>query len=141
MPSYLAAQVRVAPVSGKCCMSRISVLVVEDEALIRMSIADQLERMDFIVHEAANADEAIAFLQRRNDIRFVFTDVQMPGTMDGIQLAHYVRKRWPPTAIVICSADKPPEVSKLPSNAYWLAKPFNPETFGVAINVATRWIT
>jgi CheY-like chemotaxis protein len=73
----------------------ISVLVVEDEHLIRMDTASSLEAVGFIVYEAGNAAEAIRCLELHNEIRLIFTDVQMPGSMDGIALAHYVRDRWP----------------------------------------------
>lgn len=121
-------------------MPKTTVLVVEDEVLIRLSIVDQLENMDFTVLEAVDADSAIEILEQWDDIQLVFTDVQMPGTMDGLQLAHYVRARWPPTAIVICSANKPPDPTELPTNAYWLGKPFAPKNLELAIDAAKRWL-
>jgi two-component system, response regulator PdtaR len=72
-------------------MSSIAVLVVEDDALIRLTIVDYLLGLGLNPVEADTADAAIAILEARGDIRLVFTDVQMPGTMDGIQLARYVR--------------------------------------------------
>jgi CheY-like chemotaxis protein len=122
-------------------MKQTTVLVVEDEALIRLDIVEQLEKLGYIVHEAENADNAIAFLERSDDIRLVFTDVQMPGCMDGLQLAHFVRKRWPPTAIVICSAIKKPSTDELPAHTYWLAKPAMPDSVLKAVETAKRWIT
>jgi CheY-like chemotaxis protein len=77
------------------------VLIVEDEPLVRWSGLKMLEDADFEVIEAANADEAIRILESRNDIRVVFTDVQMPGSMDGLKLAHAVRNRWPPIKIIV----------------------------------------
>ena len=81
----------------------VSVLVVEDEQLIRMDTASSLEAVGFIVYEAGNAAEAIRCLELHNEIRLIFTDVQMPGSMDGIALAHYVRDRWPPVKIIVTS--------------------------------------
>src|SRR5260221_11202492 len=75
---------------------RLVVLVVEDNYLLRMDAADMIEAAGFEVIEAVNADDAIAILEARNDIAVVFTDVQMPGSMDGLRLARAVRGRWPP---------------------------------------------
>jgi CheY-like chemotaxis protein len=79
------------------------ILIVEDEHLIRMDAADMIGAAGFDVVEAGNADEAIAILERRFDISVVFTDVQMPGSMDGLKLAAAVRGRWPPIKIVATS--------------------------------------
>jgi CheY-like chemotaxis protein len=79
------------------------VLVVEDDHLLRLDAADMIEAAGFEVVGAANADEAIAILESRNDIMVVFTDIQMPGSMDGLKLARAVRGRWPPIKIVTTS--------------------------------------
>ena len=86
----------------------ISVLVVEDELLVRMGIVDDLEEAGFKTVEAGSASDAIRVLETRSDIRVVFTDIEMPGTMDGLALSHYVRHRWPPTIIVISSGKRRP---------------------------------
>src|ERR1700738_5539437 len=75
------------------------VLVVEDENLIRLSALDMVEEAGFEAIAATDADEAIRILESRNDIRAVFTDVHMPGSMDGLRLARVVRNRWPPVAL------------------------------------------
>jgi CheY-like chemotaxis protein len=75
------------------------VLIVEDEMVIRLGAVKMAEDAGFEVLEAANADEAIEILESRNDIRLVFTDIHMPGSMDGLKLAHAVRDRWPPIKI------------------------------------------
>jgi CheY-like chemotaxis protein len=80
-----------------------SVLVVEDEPLIRMNIAADLQDAGFIVLEAADADEALEILTARKDIQLVFTDIDMPGSMDGLKLAAAVRHRWPPVKIIVTS--------------------------------------
>lgn len=74
----------------------ITVLVVEDEVIIRMDISSALEAAGFRVLEAGNADEAITILHQSPDIQVLFTDIDMPGSMDGLKLAAAVRDRWPP---------------------------------------------
>lgn len=104
---------------------RPTVLVVEDEMLIRWQMADDLARLGFVVVEADNAASALRILETNANIQVVFTDVQMPGTMDGIALAHHVRERWPPTIIVVCSGNAIPEQANLPSEIAILAKPMD----------------
>jgi CheY-like chemotaxis protein len=79
------------------------VLIVEDEALVRMTAVDMIEEAGFEVLEATNADEAILLLEARRDITVVFTDIEMPGSMDGLRLAQAVRGRWPPIKIIATS--------------------------------------
>jgi len=76
--------------------SAIYVLVVEDEFLSRLHAVSLVEEAGYKAVEASNAEEAIAVLEARKDIRIVFTDIDMPGTMDGLKLAHAIRTRWPP---------------------------------------------
>jgi CheY-like chemotaxis protein len=80
-----------------------AVLIVEDEPLVRMGAVKIIEDAGFDVIEAASADEAIRILECRSDIRVVFTDIHMPGSMDGLKLAHAVRNRWPPIKIIVTS--------------------------------------
>ena len=82
---------------------RPAVLIVEDEFLLRMNAVEMIREAGFEVVEAGNADEAIAILENQ-DIRVVFTDIQMPGSMDGLKLAAAVRSRWPPIKIIATSA-------------------------------------
>jgi len=79
------------------------VLVVEDEMLLRMRAVDMVEDAGFTPVEAVDADEAVAILESRSDIALLFTDIQMPGSMDGLKLAHAVRERWPPIKIILVS--------------------------------------
>ena len=79
------------------------ILIVEDGFLLRLDSAETIESAGFEVIQAANADEAIAILKVRPDIHVVFTDIQMPGWMDGLKLARFVRERWPPIKIVATS--------------------------------------
>lgn len=78
--------------SNKC-----KVLIVEDEALIRMNTVDMIRDLGFEVIEAVDADEAVSLLESVAGIEVVFTDIQMPGSMDGLLLAAVVRDRWPPS--------------------------------------------
>jgi CheY-like chemotaxis protein len=79
------------------------VLVVEDEMLLRMRAVDMVEDAGYISVEAVDADEAVAILESRSDIALMFTDIQMPGSMDGLKLAHSVHRRWPPIRIILVS--------------------------------------
>lgn len=79
------------------------ILIVEDEFLLRLDSAETIESAGFVVIQAANANEAIAILSARPDIHVVFTDIQMPGSMDGLKLARFFRDRWPPIKIVATS--------------------------------------
>jgi two-component system, response regulator PdtaR len=105
-------------------MSR-TVLVVEDEALIRFDLCLILEDAGFDVLQAGSADEAIGVLEANPAIGAVFTDINMPGSWNGLQLAHYVRKRWPPTILILCSGNEKPDHSVMPSRTSFLAKPYD----------------
>lgn len=107
-------------------MSKLVVLIVEDEPLLRMDAVDFIEEAGFEVVEAAHADEAIAILKSRDDIDVVFTDIEMPGSMDGIMLAHAVRRGWPPVVIVVASGRVVPTVGQLPNDVPYLKKPYRP---------------
>jgi CheY-like chemotaxis protein len=103
-------------------------LVVEDEAMLRFSLAEDLQAAGYTTYEAANAAEAIEVMEANSDIRVVFTDIQMPGTMDGLALSHYVRKRWPPTIIVVLSGRAVPSEDEMASGAMFLGKPYASHT-------------
>src|SRR5439155_20205699 len=79
------------------------VLVVEDEMLLRMRAVDMVEDASYTSVEAVDADQAVAILESRSDIALLFTDIQMPGSMDGLGLAHSVHDRWPPIKIILVS--------------------------------------
>jgi CheY-like chemotaxis protein len=102
----------------------ITVLVVEDETLVRMDIADRLMQSGFSVFEAESADAAIRILEARSDIHLVFTDVDMPGSMDGLKLAAYVRDRWPPIKLIVTSGHVAPNESLLPKGGRFFPKPY-----------------
>lgn len=101
------------------------VLVVEDEPLLRMLAVDFIEDAGFAAVEAESADAAVAILESRTDIRIVFTDIDMPGSMDGIKLAAAVRDRWPPIEIVIVSGHRRSVDIELPERAVFFSKPYN----------------
>ena len=113
-------------------MEKAVVLVVEDEALIRISALQIIEDAGFAVAEASNADEAIRILQNRTDIRAVFTDIRMPGSMDGWKLARAIRGRWPPIHLILASA-LIPDLSELPANGVFIRKPYSAEQVTAAL--------
>ena len=100
------------------------VLVVEDEALLLFSISDELKEAGFEVFEAVNADEAIRQLDLHQGIGLVFTDIDMPGSMDGLRLSAVIRDRWPPVKIIITSGQLRPDARQLPVEGVFLPKPY-----------------
>jgi CheY-like chemotaxis protein len=104
-------------------MPRIAVLIVDDEPMLRMGAVCLIENCGFTVYEADSADSAIRELERHEEIRLIFTDINMPGSMDGLKLAHYVRGRWPPVKIIITSGQLRPQPDALPEGAHFVAKP------------------
>ena len=104
----------------------IAILIVEDDVLVRMVAGDILTDAGFRVHEADDASEAVTLLEARTDIRVVFTDWNMPGDMDGIDLAHLVSKRWPKVGILVTSGKMHPNPWDLPAGVQFLAKPYRP---------------
>ncbi len=99
------------------------ILVVEDEPLVRMGAVAAFEDMGFLVLEACTSDEAIALIEA-NEVGLLFTDIQMPGIMNGFELAHFVRERWPGMLIVITSARVWPVKSTMPQGARFVSKPY-----------------
>lgn len=110
------------------------VLVVEDEPIISMWVEEALEEAGYTVLSANNADAAIRILEARLDITLVFTDIDMPGSMDGLKLAAFVRGRWPPMRIVIASGKHRPYPKDLPLNAVFLPKPYLTSDILLAFN-------
>ncbi len=108
-------------------MTKPVVLVVEDEPLVRLFAADMLEDAGFEVLQAPNATEAIAALEDRLDVRVVFTDVDMPGGVSGIQLTAYIRSRWPPIQIIVTSGRPWPADDPVPANVAFFPKPYRQE--------------
>jgi two-component system, response regulator PdtaR len=115
------------------------VLVVEDNPLIRLGAVDLVRSVGYEALQARGADEALRVLESRNDIDLVFTDVQMPGTMDGIELAHYILDRWPPIKLMVASGMLIPgegdaAESRLPRGSLFFAKPYNDHTIANAMD-------
>jgi CheY-like chemotaxis protein len=104
---------------------RIVILVVEDEPLLRMHAVDLVEEAGYEAIEATDADQAVAILERRHDIRLVFTDIDMPGSMDGLKLAACIRNRWPPIEVIITSGKPLLAGTTLPARAVFIPKPFD----------------
>jgi CheY-like chemotaxis protein len=113
------------------------VLIVEDEFLVRMNAVEMIEEAGFEVIEAGNADEAIAILEIRADIRVVFTDIQMPGSMDGWKLAAAVRGRWPPIKIIATSGHCVIREGDLPMGGVFLPKPYTSESISTTLHELT----
>jgi CheY-like chemotaxis protein len=120
-------------------MARLNpvVLIVEDEFLLRMDSAEAIENAGFEVIQASNADEAIAILTGQPDIHVVFTDIQMPGSMDGLKLAAFVRNRWPPIKIVATSGLVRVADDDLPAGSVFLPKPYRDTEVVAALRALT----
>jgi two-component system, response regulator PdtaR len=101
-----------------------AVLIVEDEALLRLHAIMIVEQAGFVPIAAYDADEAIAILGGRSDIVLLFTDIHMPGSLDGLKLAHIVRDRWPPIKIIVVSGRTTLSKDELPPGGKFFAKPF-----------------
>jgi len=99
------------------------VLIVEDEMLLRMRAVDMVEDAGYTSVEAMDADAAFAILESRSDIALLFTDIQMPGSMDGLKLAHAVHERWPPIKIILVSGQLGLANIDIPPNSRFFGKP------------------
>jgi CheY-like chemotaxis protein len=99
------------------------VLVVEDELLLRMRAVDMVEDAGFTSVEAVDADEAVGILESRSDISLLFTDIQMPGSMDGLKLAHAVHQRWPSIKIILVSGQLELPDLDIPLDSRFFGKP------------------
>jgi len=104
--------------------TRPLVLVVEDEILLRWMVTEALQEAGFDVVEAGSAIEAISILEKRVDIHAVFTDIQMPGSIDGLKLAHLISFRWPPIRIIATSGQLKLRDDDLPEGGRYLQKPY-----------------
>src|SRR3954467_10596592 len=101
------------------------VLVVEDELLLRMRAVNMVEDAGFTSVEAVDADEALAILESRSDIELLFTDIQMPGSMDGLKLAHAVHERWPAIKIILVSGQLNLTDDDKPADSLFFGKPLD----------------
>lgn len=112
------------------------VLVVEDEAMIRMGATALVEDLGYEFYEASNADDAIELLEQNPQITIVFTDIQMAGSMDGLELAAYARKRWPPLKFIIVSGNHVANSAEMPEGAQFFSKPYSASAIGEAIRTS-----
>jgi len=101
------------------------VLIVEDEMMLRMRAVDIVEDAGFSPVQAVNADQALAILEARADISLLFTDIQMPGSMDGLKLAHAVHDRWPSIKIILVSGQVTPSDAEKPADSRFFGKPLS----------------
>ncbi len=104
---------------------RSVVLVVEDEPIIRLNAIEMVEGADFEALEAGNAAEALNILERRQDICVVFTDIEMPGGIDGIALATTIRSRWPSIELILTSGRLNTPLRHIPTRGLFFAKPYD----------------
>lgn len=111
------------------------VLVVEDDPFIRMDIATMVEDAGFDVIEAGDADEAVTVLEREPAIQHLVTDIDMPGSMDGLKLARLTRDRWPLVEIIVISGRMKPAADELPEDAQFLSKPIMPRKLEEALAI------
>jgi two-component system, response regulator PdtaR len=107
--------------------ARPTVLVVEDEVLIRLSIADALRNRGLQVLEASNAEEAMAILESALPIDVVFTDIRMPGRLNGAELSRHARERYPRIKLVLTSGQRLDEYAEASADVF-LAKPYDMRT-------------
>ena len=109
------------------------VLVVEDDELLRWSAMIVLEDSGYSVLEASDAGEALTALEQRADVRIIFTDVQMPGAIDGVRLAHLVSQRWPLLKIIVTSGRMRLQQDDLPKGGVYLMKPYSATELTTAV--------
>ena len=107
--------------------SRPVVLVVEAEPLLALQAVDTLEDAGFDTELVRGVEQAISVLERRTDIRVVFTDIDMPRRLDGMKLAACIRDRWPPIEIILTSAHLAPAPSDMPDRSVFVSKPYSSE--------------
>jgi CheY-like chemotaxis protein len=122
------------PSNGRETMTFI--LTVEDEQPLREYLGEILEDAGYSVIAAADADQAIAILESRNDIRIIITDINMPGSMDGLKLAAAVRGRWPPIRIIIATGKGAPGAGEMPPGSQFVGKPYRPDRILAAVRHA-----
>jgi CheY-like chemotaxis protein len=102
----------------------VAILVVEDEPLLNLDISDALSAKGYEVIAVTNADDAIKALELRHDIHTIFTDINLPGSTDGLKLAAAVRDRWPPVNIIVTTGKSAPRHDDMPENSIFIAKPY-----------------
>jgi len=114
------------------------ILVVEDEPVLRFNAADALEEAGFAVTEANNAETALEVPEARREVRMLFTDVHMPGSFDGMELARQVHRRWPHILLMITSGRERPNAAEIPDNGRFIAKPYRHKELVGRVNELLR---
>jgi CheY-like chemotaxis protein len=109
------------------------ILTVEDEFLTSEYLGDILEDAGYEVVATYNADEAIAILEERKDIRIIITDIQLPGSMDGLKLAAAVRGRWPAIKFILTTGRRRPGDDQMPERSQFVPKPYQPNGILAAV--------
>lgn len=104
---------------------RPAILIVEDDPIIRWSGADTLAEAGFEVLEAANADDALTLLETHGAVSVLFTDIDMPGNIDGLELARIAAHRWPCIHIIVASGQT--HARRMPGHGRFVPKPYMPE--------------
>jgi two-component system, response regulator PdtaR len=112
---------------------RPTILTVEDEILISEYLGDVLRDAGYEVVATSNASDAIGILERTDDISVIITDINMPGSMDGLRLANAVRGRWPPIKIIVATGRTRPEGDQIPPGSVFLSKPYDPKAVIAAV--------
>ena len=110
------------------------VLVVEDEWIVRVEAAACLMEAGFDVVQAVDAAEALEIVQGRDDIDLLFTDINMPGSMNGVELARRVHRARPAMRLILTSGETKPSASELPIDGDFIPKPYSPDTVTAAVN-------
>lgn len=101
--------------------------------MIRWSIAEDLADAGYQVLEAGNADEALKVIQANSNVGLIFTDIDMPGSMDGLKLAALVRDRWPPIRLIVTSGKRIVEITDLPDGSVFFSKPYSHREVAAAV--------
>jgi CheY-like chemotaxis protein len=114
-----------------------TILLVEDEVLVRLELANWLEELGLVVLEASDADEALSLLNINPQVDLLLTDIKMPGSMDGIGLGHHLRRRWPLIKIIVLSAMIDTPQADLPANSLFVPKPYDHQKLWGALSYLT----
>jgi two-component system, response regulator PdtaR len=109
-------------------MTKTRLLVVEDDGLIRLDLVDMLIDRGFDVIDAANADEALFVLSTSTEVAAILTDIDMPGSMNGLDLAQRVHGQWPDCKIIVISGRYHPQADLLPPGSRFVTKPLSEAT-------------
>jgi len=121
--------------------AHVSVLLVEDEELISHLVADWLSERGFAVHEVANADEALRYMEAGKPVDVLFTDVNLPGEIDGAELAQWARARRPELPVVYASGRyQPSDLGSMVPRSIFVSEPYNPEDLCTLIERLTEAI-